>query len=143
MVSGSGAARFILRGSDKFVETMQLKMSAQSMDAEIPRAQRRPLAKPLTHYRGTFDDAADAMAAAHATGHYSMRKIVDEFGVHYSTVSVQSRSGRCVDASPNRSQHGTVCRLLPIILNAMFSNWWCPMSGRFKSNQYRLTIGDA
>jgi hypothetical protein len=47
----------------------------------------RALAKRLAHYRRTFDDAADAMAAAYATGDYSMLEIADEFGVHYSTVS--------------------------------------------------------
>jgi putative transposase len=50
-------------------------------------AQRRALAKSLDYYRDTFDDAKSGMAAAYATGGYTLQAIADAFGVHYATVS--------------------------------------------------------
>ena len=49
--------------------------------------QRRALAKSLDCYRNTFDDPQSGMAAAYATGDYTLRAIADAFGVHCATVS--------------------------------------------------------
>lgn len=54
---------------------------------EVPRAQRRPLAKPLASFARQYPDRCDAMAHAFLTGVYTMQEIADYFGVHYSTVS--------------------------------------------------------
>ncbi len=54
---------------------------------EIPRLQRRALAKSLDYYREALDDAKSGMAAAYATGDYTMQAIAAAFGVHYATVS--------------------------------------------------------
>jgi len=54
---------------------------------EIPRAQRRPLAKPLSYYRDDLTEPHAAMAAAYMTGDYTMQQIAVSFGVHYATVS--------------------------------------------------------
>lgn len=54
---------------------------------EIPRLQRRALARPLDFYRESFDAATAGMAAACATGDYTLQPIADAFGVHYSTAS--------------------------------------------------------
>jgi len=62
-------------------------IAAQETLTEIPRAQRRPLARPLTEYRESIADAKAAMAAAYATGDYTLQEIATCFGVHYSTVS--------------------------------------------------------
>lgn len=51
---------------------------------EVPRAQRRPLAKPLADY---YPDRREAMAKAFRTAVYFMQEIADYFGVHCSTVS--------------------------------------------------------
>ena len=59
----------------------------RSAVAEIPRTQRRPLAKPLECYRDTIADPKAAMAAAYATGDYTMQGIATCFRVHYATVS--------------------------------------------------------
>lgn len=76
----------VFLGSDAFLKRM-LKLSDQSNLAEIPRAQRRPLAKPLSHYRDKANDAKKGMTAAYATGDYTMQEIADCFDVHYATVS--------------------------------------------------------
>ena len=75
----------VFLGADAFLKRMQ-KRSDKAAIGEIPRAQRRPLAKPLTHYRKRAD-AKQGMAAAYATGDYTMREIANVFGVHYATVS--------------------------------------------------------
>jgi REP element-mobilizing transposase RayT len=79
----------IYLGNDEFVGAMRKRLEADEKYAhqEIPRAQRRALAKSLTYYREEFNDAKLGMAAAYATGDYTLQAIADEFDVHYSTVS--------------------------------------------------------
>lgn len=78
----------IYLGSDSFVRTLdQPAMSDKEARAEIPRMQRNPIAMPIEGYRSTHADSRSAMAAAFASGHYTMREIAKSFGVHYSTVS--------------------------------------------------------
>ena len=79
----------VFLGSDGFVQAMQdeLEAAAKHTVREIPRLQRRALAKSLDYYREAFDDAKIGMAAAYATGDYTMQAIADAFGVHYATVS--------------------------------------------------------
>jgi hypothetical protein len=69
------------------IAKMQGAMSAQAGIAEIPRVQRRPVAKPLAHYRDNVKDVKAGMVAAYATGDYTMQQIAECFGVHYPTVS--------------------------------------------------------
>ncbi len=81
----------IYLGSEGFVNRMQALVSDRFAMAEIPRAQRRPLAKPLAHYRDTMADPKAAMAAAYASGDYTMQEIATCFAVHYATVSRAAR----------------------------------------------------
>lgn len=76
-------------GSEAFVEAMQekLKDHARPPSQEIPRIQRRALSKSLDFYLQNFDDRNEGMAAAYATGDYTLQSIADAFGVHYATVS--------------------------------------------------------
>ena len=85
----------VFLGSDAFVQAMQDELEAASKHTqkEIPRLQRRALAKSLDYYRDTFEDAKTGMAAAYATGDYTLQAIADAFGVHYSTVS-RAMSGK-------------------------------------------------
>jgi len=54
---------------------------------EVPRAQRRSLAKPLADFALRYPVRREARARAFQTGVYTMQEIADYFGVHYSTVS--------------------------------------------------------
>ena len=47
----------------------------------------RGLAKSLAYYVEEFSDAKLGMAAAYATGDYTLQAIAAAFKVHYSTVS--------------------------------------------------------
>ncbi len=79
----------IYLGDDAFAEAMQRRLAAEPQRAqrEIPRAQRRVVAKSLTYYRDEFLDSKLGMAAAYATGDYTLQQVADAFGVHSATVS--------------------------------------------------------
>jgi putative transposase len=79
-------------GSDAFLQEMQ-DLLAPGM-REIPRSQGRPAALPLAHYQNQAASSHEAMTAAFASGDYTLQKIAEHFGVHYSTVSrVIKKSG--------------------------------------------------
>ena len=54
---------------------------------EVPQAKARQPAQPLAHYARAHPDRNRAIAAAYASGGYTMQDIGDYFGVHYSRVS--------------------------------------------------------
>ena len=76
----------IYMGSDAFMERMQATLKGKDL-TEVPKSQRRPLAKPLAYYRDNISNRQSAMAAAYGSGDYTMRQVAEAFGVHYSTVS--------------------------------------------------------
>lgn len=75
----------VFLGSDDFLQQMQDLLNQDI--AEIPRSQRRPAALPLEHYQNQAVTPHEAMATAFASGDYTLQKIAEHFGVHYSTVS--------------------------------------------------------
>jgi REP element-mobilizing transposase RayT len=77
----------IFLGSETFAERLQRKLPRQRDLKEIPRAQRRPAAKSLARYARDFPGRDAAIAAAYASGGYTMKAIGDHFGLHYSQVS--------------------------------------------------------
>jgi REP element-mobilizing transposase RayT len=78
----------IYLGSEKFIEQMQSSLVLDQAMDEIPRIQRRPLAKPLMQYLTEYADVPrTGMAQAYLSGDYAMKAIAEAFGVHYATVS--------------------------------------------------------
>lgn len=78
----------IFLGNEGFVEKLQAQIKSGSGNlAEIPKAQRRPLAEPLNYYVKAYSDRKKGMRIAYETGNYTLQQIADCFGVHYSTVS--------------------------------------------------------
>lgn len=77
----------IFLGSEMFIDHMQRMVADRAVMTEIPRAQRRPLALPLSNYCDTIANKKASMAAAYDTGNYTMQEIAAYFGVHYTTVS--------------------------------------------------------
>ncbi|SDZ01617.1 hypothetical protein [Nitrosomonas halophila] len=76
-----------LRGQiEEFIEIMQQHVQSDYDISEIPRAQRRAKAKPLSYY-SSFNDRNAGIAAAYQTGGYTMKAIAGEFWLHYVTVS--------------------------------------------------------
>ncbi len=77
---------------------MHKKVEAGRDLSEIPRAQRRPVARPLENYTSRYRDPRVGMVAAYRSGDYAMKAIADQFGVHNSTVS------RAVNGQTKRSR---------------------------------------
>ena len=77
----------IYLGSDAFVAAMQRRISKDQHLGEIPKIQRRPVAKPLKWYLQRYRDRDVAIVAAYRSGAYSMQAIGDHVGLHYSRVS--------------------------------------------------------
>lgn len=75
----------IYLGNDAFVKRLQSRIDAKSA-REIPRAQRRPAGKPLTHY---FHGAArdDAIYLAYREGGHTQTAIAEATGLSISRVS--------------------------------------------------------
>jgi putative transposase len=76
----------IYLGSEVFIRKMQSEIDKKPSLTEIPRAQRRALAKELAEYASAHD-RDDAMALAYLSGHHTMAAIAEHFDVHYTTVS--------------------------------------------------------
>jgi putative transposase len=80
----------IYLGSEAFVRELQKKMQSdigkKPSLTEIPRAQRRALAKELAEYASAHD-RDEAMVLAYLSGHHTMAAIAEHFDVHYTTVS--------------------------------------------------------
>ncbi|MFJ2986492.1 transposase [Collimonas sp. NPDC087041] len=72
-------------GGDTFLEHVQDFLDLETL--EIPRAQRHPNVRQLSFYSDNDRDAKHAMAAAFASGNYTLHEIAEHFCVHYSTVS--------------------------------------------------------
>lgn len=77
----------IYLGDEDFVKKLHRRVTANDQLKEIPRAQRRPVPEPLDHYARHADDPKQAMVAAYHSGGYTLARIAEHFGVHYSTVS--------------------------------------------------------
>jgi putative transposase len=77
----------IFLGSEAFVEKMQRQVDGNRRLSELPRTQRRPLARPLVWYFQHHRHRDRAIFEAFRSGCYSMREIGDHVGLHYSTIS--------------------------------------------------------
>jgi len=77
----------VFLGSDAFVESMQRRIPGDRDLREVPQAKARGPARPLAHYARSHPNRDSAIAAAYASGGYTLKDIGDYFGVHYSRVS--------------------------------------------------------
>jgi len=76
----------VFLGDESFVERFHDTKRPDQV-REVPKGQRRALAKSLDEYRSSCSNRDEAMASAYGSGAYSMKEIGDFFGVHYMTVS--------------------------------------------------------
>ncbi len=86
----------IYLGTDEFIDEMQCKLGPEQSLKDIPKKQKQPSAKPLSHYAKKYRLRDEAMAHAYLSGHYTLTEIGMEFGVSYATVS---RAVNCFEAS--------------------------------------------
>lgn len=97
-----GLRNQVFLGSEAFAERHCVPPKPPERLREVPRAQRRPLAKPLADFARRYPDRREAMARAFQTGVYTMQEIADHFGVHYATVSRAVRRLETGNASATR-----------------------------------------
>ncbi len=77
-----------LENVPSFAERLRKQAPKDTDLGEIPRIQRRAVAKPLSSFVKAAQGNRDAaIAAAFQSGDYTMKQIAEHFGVHYSTVS--------------------------------------------------------
>jgi len=77
----------IYLGSERFVERMQAMIDPARSLHEIPKRQRRPVAKPLDYYAMHYSGRDRAISQAYRSGAYSMQAIAEYFEVSRMTVS--------------------------------------------------------
>jgi hypothetical protein len=77
----------IYLGSESFVQRMQKAIEGDENLSEVPKIQKRDVAKSLEYYEKNSINQGEAMAKAYYSGSYTMRKIAEYFNVHYATVS--------------------------------------------------------
>jgi hypothetical protein len=87
---------------DTFVAKVHKRASARPDDLDIPRAPRRPPARPLKAIAKAHPDRNDAMRAAWAT---SYAQSAEHFGVRFTTAGRHSQRTakdmmRCYDGEP-------------------------------------------
>lgn len=76
----------IFLGDGEFVQRHLAGLEDKKI-SEIPHSQRRPMSKPLEHYRNGFSDRDEAIVAAYKSGGYSLQELGSYFGLHYSRIS--------------------------------------------------------
>jgi putative transposase len=84
----------IFLGSEAFVEGVRRNLPPGRDLTEVPRAQRRPRPKPLVEYARTYRGRDGAIAAAYASGGYTLKEVGAFFGLHYAQVSRIARKVR-------------------------------------------------
>ena len=80
-------------GDKAFVDRVQKYLPNDSGDIQIPKIQRRPVARSLAEYESESDSRNSAIKVAYASGAYSYQDIGSYFGLHFTRVGVIVRSG--------------------------------------------------
>lgn len=84
----------IYLGDEMFVSTVQKRIGKERDDLNIPKKQKRPIAKPLAEIAIQAQGRNTAIMAAYNTGVYSQREIGEYFQLHPSTVGVILRRSK-------------------------------------------------
>lgn len=84
----------IYLGDETFVSTVQKRIGKEQDDLNIPKKQKRPIAKPLAEIVIQTNGRNTAIIAAYNTGVYSQREIGEYFQLHPSTVGVIIRESK-------------------------------------------------
>ncbi|MBS0299328.1 MAG: transposase [Proteobacteria bacterium] len=81
-------------GDETFVAEMQKRIGKEKDDLNIPKRQKRPIAKTLSEIAAQHKDRKTAIIAAYNTGAYSQREIGAFYQLHPTTVGVIVRKHR-------------------------------------------------
>ncbi len=84
----------IYLGDETFVAEMQKRIGREKDDLNIPKQQKRPIAKPLSEIAAQYKDRKAAIIAAYKTGVYSQREIGEFYQLHPTTIGVIVRKNK-------------------------------------------------
>ena len=76
----------IYLGDEVFVAEIQKRIGKDKDDINIPRQQKRPIAKPLAEIAAQYKDRNAAIIAAYKTGAYTQREIGVFYQLHPTTI---------------------------------------------------------
>ncbi|WP_340124623.1 hypothetical protein [Methylobacter svalbardensis] len=77
----------IFLGDEDFVNNMQSKLDPEQSLKDIPKKQKQAPVKPLAYFAERYKTRNESMAHAYLSGHYTLAKVGEYFGVSYATVS--------------------------------------------------------
>ena len=77
----------VFLGSEAFVQTYTESLESSKLTTEIPNSQMRRSAEPLAYYQEKYANRNEAICQAYLSGGYTLAKLAEHFGLHYSTVS--------------------------------------------------------
>ena len=77
----------VFLGSDEFVEDTLCQISLDQSLNDVPKKQKLKPIKSLDYYLSEYKIRNEAMAKAYLSGHYTLEKVGEHFGVSYATVS--------------------------------------------------------
>ncbi|MEN8129379.1 MAG: transposase [Pseudomonadota bacterium] len=77
----------VFLGSEKFVDEARKHLPADKDLSEIPKSQKRPVARSLAYYSKKARARDEAIFKAYQSGGYTMKEIGDYFDLHYSRIS--------------------------------------------------------
>ena len=84
----------IYLGDEAFVTEMQKRIGREKDDLNIPKQQKRPIAKPLPEIAAQYTDRNTAIIATYKTGAYSQREIGDFYQLHPTTIGAIVRKNK-------------------------------------------------
>jgi putative transposase len=84
----------IYLGDQNFIERMQLNLAKKDKDLQIPKIQKRPVAKSLQEYEEMSRNRDEAIIKAYASGAYSYQALGDYFGLHFTRIGKIVRMNR-------------------------------------------------
>jgi len=79
-------------GDDAFVDRIQKMFEQKHDNVQIPRVQKRPVAKSLSAYENTSRTRNEAIVIAYASGAYSYQQLGVYFGLHFTRIGKIVRS---------------------------------------------------
>ena len=84
----------IYLGDQKFIDNMQQHIGEKVKDLQIPKIQKRPVAKSIQEYERLSNSRDEAIIKAYASGAYSYQELGDYFGLHFTRIGKIVRMNR-------------------------------------------------
>ena len=77
----------VFLASEGFINKKQKLINQKQTLNDVPKLQRRKIAKPLDYYGNKYKDPKIAISQVYNSGAYTLKEIGEYFGYHYSTIS--------------------------------------------------------